>query len=146
VLFGYEANAKDSQIEFLIQDSGIGIDEMHHKKIFDRFHRVENDYTIKAGGLGLGLAISKAYVQMLGGTISFESGESKGTTFSFTIPLQYASSKDSAHCSFTKPQIEQKTIEILVAEDDNINFLLIQKMLHLNKHRIIRAKDGKPST
>lgn len=141
VLFGYELDPSGEHIRFLVQDSGIGISKEHQHKVFERFHRVENDYTIKAGGLGLGLSISKAYVQMLGGTISFESGEFTGTTFTFTLPVQYADIAEA------KPEIPLvvspvKPITILVAEDDNINFLLIQKMLRMQQHVILRARDG----
>ena len=141
VLFGYEVSADGTELQFIIQDSGIGIDEIHHQKIFDRFHRIENDYTIKAGGLGLGLAISKAYVQMLGGNISFESGELKGTTFTFTIPVRYTGVSDEVQAPVSKVE-NQREITILVAEDDNINFLLIQKILRMNQHVILRARDG----
>src|SRR5690606_32918771 len=47
VLFGYEISADDSQIEFMVQDSGIGIDQAQHTRIFERFHRIENNFTIK---------------------------------------------------------------------------------------------------
>lgn len=143
VSFGYEVNDSTAEIEFTIQDSGIGIDEGQQSKIFDRFHRIDNDFTIKAGGLGLGLAISKAYISMMGGRIWVQSGENMGTTFTFTIPLRYSTSENLLPYL---PQVEHpgntKSITILVAEDDNINFLLMQKMLHADKHMIIRAKNG----
>lgn len=144
VVFGYEVKKTDSVIEFTIKDSGIGIDEHYHKIIFDRFHRIDNDFTIKAGGLGLGLAISKAYVEMLGGTISIASNLKTGTTFSFTIPLQYVEASD-VFVSGSKNSIVNQMhpkLTILVAEDDNINFLLIQKIMQLKQYHIIRAKDG----
>ena len=62
VAFGYEIDKKNELIKFVIKDSGLGIDEKNHKFIFDRFRSVDNDLSIKLGGLGLGLAISKAYV------------------------------------------------------------------------------------
>ena len=143
VIFGYEVNASLAEIEFTVQDSGIGIDAEHHKNIFDRFHRIENDVTIKAGGLGLGLAISKAYVQMMGGRITIESEESKGTTVSFTIPLRSGNSIKLKRAIVHEPSITpERKMTILVAEDDNINFLLIQKMLNQDNHLIIRAKNG----
>ncbi len=143
VLFGYEVNAALAEVEFTVQDSGIGIPKEQQDKIFDRFHRIENDLTIKAGGLGLGLAISKAYVRMLGGRITIDSSSQTGTTVNFTIPLRYGSSLPTAGApSIVQNAASDHPITILVAEDDNINFLLIQKMLHQSAHRIIRAKDG----
>jgi CheY-like chemotaxis protein len=143
VIFGYEVNANLTEIEFTVQDSGIGIPQEHQARIFDRFHRIENDFTIKAGGLGLGLAISKAYVKMMGGRITIDSSDSNGTTISFTIPLRYGNSiRTIGQQGVAHTAKASNGITILIAEDDNINFLLIQKMLHQGTHHIIRAKDG----
>ena len=144
VAFGYRIDEEKEKIIFTIKDTGPGIDKNQHKHIFDRFKRVENDATIKAGGLGLGLAISKAYVEMMGGMITLESKVEKGSTFSFSIPLQY----DEVHTITVQP-VKVKTIApqesavtILIAEDDNINFLLFQKMIQVKNYNIIRAVNG----
>lgn len=144
VVFGYGIDPGHTTIEFTIKDSGIGIEKHYHELIFDRFHRIDNDFTIEAGGLGLGLAISKAYVEMLGGSIDIESNPEGGTIFSFTIPLEYSAVADGQ-----KPEMKagdtpgmRQQYSILVAEDDNINFLLIQKMLQLRQFNVIRAVDG----
>ncbi|TCO09755.1 sensor histidine kinase [Natronoflexus pectinivorans] len=84
VNFGYES--KDNQFCFFVEDTGIGINKIHHKLIFKRFRQVEGDHTIRAGGSGLGLAISKAYVELLGGKIKLESEPGKGSRFSFSLP------------------------------------------------------------
>lgn len=78
----------DGFLEFYVKDTGIGIvPEMYHK-IFHRFRQVENTSTKKYGGLGLGLSISKPYVELLGGKIWLDSEINKGTTFYFTIPYK----------------------------------------------------------
>ena len=141
VAFGYQQTG-DGNLEFTVQDSGIGIDKNQHRRIFDRFHRVESDFTIKAGGLGLGLTISKAYVQMLGGEISLESNVTGGTTFRFTIPARFTSPEDVKFVMGNNENVDEATLTILVAEDNNINFLLIQKMLSKSSHTILRAHDG----
>lgn len=82
--FGYVE--KNGFLEFLVKDTGIGIDEINHRLIFDRFYQIDSDLRIKSGGSGLGLAISKAYIEMLGGTINVESKLGYGATFVFTIP------------------------------------------------------------
>jgi PAS domain S-box-containing protein len=75
-------------LEFLVEDTGIGIaPEMHHE-IFKRFRQVESTVTRKFGGSGLGLAISKANVELLGGRIWLESEIGKGSKFYFTIPYE----------------------------------------------------------
>lgn len=144
VNFGYEIDDAQKNIKFKVKDTGIGIDEKNHNLIFDRFRRVDGDYSVKVGGLGLGLAISKSYVEMLGGTISLEKSVlGKGSEFWFTIPFNIsaietldAQDKNILHTKNAGNKI------ILVAEDDNINFLLIEKIMLLKAHTIIRAKDG----
>jgi signal transduction histidine kinase/CheY-like chemotaxis protein len=143
VSFGYEINRKQKLIRFTVNDSGIGIDEDNQRTIFDRFKRVDSDISIKVGGLGLGLAISKAYVELLGGEITLSSQVGKGTTFSFTIPLKY----EKKNPIIVKPivTIESEKSEkqvILIAEDDNINFLLFQKIMQNKNFEIIRAVNG----
>ncbi|MFL9829963.1 ATP-binding protein [Flavobacterium sp. ST-87] len=143
VKFKYEIDEEQNLIHFTIQDSGSGIEEDHHKHVFDRFKRVENDKSIQVGGLGLGLSISKAYIEILGGTISFESKMGEGSTFYFSIPLQYVKSEPI----IVKPIKEKEGMKsanktILIAEDDNINFLLFQKMMKDKNFEIIRAKNG----
>jgi CheY-like chemotaxis protein len=143
VTFGYEIDKKNKQIHFTVRDTGLGIDEEEHKNIFDRFKRVDSDISIKVGGLGLGLAISKAYVELLGGSITLESKVGEGSTFYFSIPLKYAKME---HIS-VRPinNLEAKRSEdklILIAEDDNINFLLFQKIMQNKNYQIIRAVNG----
>ncbi len=144
VAFGYEIDKKNELIKFVIKDSGLGIDEKNHKFIFDRFRSVDNDLSIKLGGLGLGLAISKAYVEMLGGTITLESNVGIGSIFSFTIPLKISKETKFTEEPLIKKIAAKKDNEttILVAEDDNINFLLIEKIMQLKNYKIIRAKNG----
>jgi len=84
--FGYKKS--DGFIEFFVKDTGIGIDSKMHHKIFQNFRQVEETSTRDYGGLGLGLSISKAYVELLGGKIWIESEINKGATFYFTIPYR----------------------------------------------------------
>lgn len=143
VSFKYEIDEKENRIHFTIQDTGSGIDVNHHQHVFDRFKRVENDKSIQVGGLGLGLSISKAYVEILGGTINLESEEGVGSTFYFSIPLKYATSEPIVVKSIKEKEAMKSANKIiLIAEDDNINFLLFQKMMKDRDFQIIRAKNG----
>ncbi len=83
--FGYKR--KDKILEFYVKDSGVGIPEGRQKAIFERF--IQADITDKTlEGAGLGLSISKAYVEMLGGVMWVESEVGKGSNFYFTLPYQ----------------------------------------------------------
>jgi signal transduction histidine kinase/CheY-like chemotaxis protein len=144
VAFGYEVDEENAKIVFKVQDTGIGIDKDKHQYVFDRFKRVDSELSVQAGGLGLGLAISKAYVEMMGGTIILESTVDLGSTFSFSIPLEYDTVKRTtnrpAKITIDPNGSEAKTI--LIAEDDNINFLLFQKIVKITNYTIIRAVNG----
>lgn len=85
--FGYKMLGKD-RLMFFVKDTGIGIDEGHIKKIFDRFHQIDNKTTRKYEGTGLGLAIAQHYVLLLGGKIEVQSVIDKGSTFYFDIPFK----------------------------------------------------------
>jgi PAS domain S-box-containing protein len=76
-----------NNIQFYVKDTGIGIPEQYHNEIFERFRQVEQSHTRKYGGNGLGLAISKSLVEMLGGEIGMTSELGLGSTFYFTVPL-----------------------------------------------------------
>ncbi|TBX69205.1 response regulator [Flavobacterium silvisoli] len=143
VTFGYEIDEQKGQINFMVKDTGLGIDEDNHKNIFDRFKRVDSDISVKVGGLGLGLAISKAYVELLGGTINLKSRVGEGSTFYFSIPLQYAKVEHIVVKSIkSKETTKSEEQVILIAEDDNINFLLFQKMMQNKNFKILRAING----
>ena len=141
--FGYVVNDKEKVLEFTVKDSGIGIDKKNVSIIFDRFRRIEDDFSAELSGLGLGLAICKAYIEMLGGSIQVESTVGVGSNFVFTIPLQY----DEKVVVKTEEEIREDFESnsdkvILIAEDDNINFLLLKKILELKNYTTIRAVNG----
>ncbi len=78
---------KSEVIEFYVKDTGIGIPADRIEAIFERFVQADISDRMAHQGAGLGLAISKAYVEMLGGEIWVESEKGKGSTFYFTLPL-----------------------------------------------------------
>ena len=86
----------DRFIRVDVQDRGPGIPEADVNRLFDKFYRVSNSTTRAATGAGLGLAISKALVELHGGTIWVESEPGKGSTFSFTLPKAPATDSSAA--------------------------------------------------
>ena len=75
-------------LEVAVEDTGIGIAPEDAQAVFEEFRQVGRDYTRKAEGTGLGLALTKSFVELHGGAIRLDSVPGKGSTFSFTIPLQ----------------------------------------------------------
>lgn len=86
--FGYQIvkNVQEPFMQFFVKDTGIGIPEDRQQVVFDRFVQADIADKMARQGAGLGLSISKAYVEMLGGKIWVESQERIGSTFYFTIP------------------------------------------------------------
>jgi len=86
IKFGYQCKA--DVVEFFVEDSGIGISPENHKKIFSRFYQIESPDKRKYGGNGLGLAITRNLIELMGGKIWLESEKGKGSTFFFTLPIK----------------------------------------------------------
>jgi PAS domain S-box-containing protein len=135
----------DNSIEFNVSDTGIGISDEYHQKIFDRFYQVEHAVSRLYEGTGLGLAISKANVELIGGKIWLTSEPGKGASFFFTIP--YEKQEVVIPAADDKKVAEgfnfQSKKTILVAEDIDSNFRLISYFLSRANANIIRAVNGK---
>lgn len=144
VSLGYYVNEKTEIIEFWVSDTGQGIEHDNIQIIFDRFRRIEDKFSVQASGLGLGLSITKAYVELLGGSINVESIVGQGSKFSFTIPLKYDETKLNMNLKEETQKSEIATNQtILIAEDNDINFMLLQRILLLKNYNVLRAANGK---
>ncbi len=128
-----KADDNGGKIFFKVVDTGIGIPPDKINEIFEPFTRVQGIAGRKREGAGLGLAISKNLVNLMGGTIKAESIPGQGATFSFTIQaktlhgreLDFAMKKNaSVECTF-----HGKSLRILVAEDDPLNQKVLVEML-----------------
>jgi signal transduction histidine kinase len=75
-------------LEVAVTDTGVGIAPADQQAVFEEFRQVGTDYARKAEGTGLGLALAKRFIELHGGTLKLESAPGKGSTFSFTLPLQ----------------------------------------------------------
>lgn len=138
----YGCFLKDKYILFYVKDTGIGIPENLHKKIFERFRQSDSSVSRKYGGTGLGLSISKSFVELLGGEIWFESETGKGSTFYFSIP--WVPFEDPKNQNFSKGEIYlEKHSTILLAEDEDYNYLLVEKILEGQGLTFLRAVNGK---
>lgn len=141
--FGY--TIKDKEIIFHVKDSGIGIPDDRKEAIFKRFIQADITNKMALQGAGLGLSISKAYVEMLGGKLWLESQEGLGSTFYFTLPYfrtigtpQQIKVKEK----ITTEEILKNKLKILIAEDDKISELLISLAIKNLASEIIYAKNG----
>jgi signal transduction histidine kinase len=138
---GYEIN---NRILFYVKDTGIGISSAHYEIIFEHFRQIDFSDKRKYGGTGLGLTIAKALVELLGGEIWLDSELGKGTTFYFTVPYQQ-SKKISLNTDYSIQKdlntlLSGKTI--LVAEDEETNYLFLKELFSNSKCHILWAKNG----
>jgi signal transduction histidine kinase len=83
------AKLNGKAIEIAVADSGVGIASADQEAIFEEFKQVGSDYTKKAEGTGLGLALTKRFIELHGGTIRVASAPGRGATFTFTLPLAH---------------------------------------------------------
>jgi hypothetical protein len=140
---GYEK--KGDYLEFFVRDSGSGITENKLETIFERFRQGNESTNRKYEGAGLGLSISKAYIEMLGGKIWVESEINKGSVFYFTIPYNGALQEKNVVKTIASEEVgvgEIKKIKILIAEDDEISGILLSIALKKISTQILRAKNG----
>lgn len=138
--FGYIL--EDKLIKFYVSDTGIGLSADQQKRIFNRFIKLEDNKEKLYRGAGLGLAISKNLVSLLGGEIGVKSELHVGSTFYFTIP----NIKDVDATVQLSPT-EKKTPywpgkTILIAEDENSNFAYFKMLLSKTKANILHAITG----
>lgn len=142
IKFGYEAD-KDF-VRFFVSDTGIGISENQCEKIFDRFYQVDSTSSRLYDGTGLGLPISKSFVELLGGKIWFTSQPGKGSVFYFSLPVnspvELHHNTDAAGINSDKTGRSEKTI--IIAEDNEMNYLLIKTMLKGLGLNIVHAWNG----
>ena len=125
-----------------VHDSGIGIDPGWLARIFNAFEQVEQSSTRKFGGLGLGLAISKALVEMQGGTISAHSeGKDQGTTFRIRLPLCAPASQPEAPPPAAPPQHAIRRLRILLVEDHGVTAKMMRMVLATEGHTVETAGD-----
>jgi signal transduction histidine kinase len=141
--FGYEKI--DNEIEFYVKDSGIGILAEQMDYIFKRFRQGNESLSRTYEGAGLGLSISKAYVELLGGKIRVESIFGKGSIFYFTVPYNteitsmVIVAKNDLENSVNN---EKKSLTILIADDDLASETLISKTLESFSKVEFRVRTG----
>ncbi|MBI5540209.1 MAG: PAS domain S-box protein [Bacteroidia bacterium] len=141
--FGYEKKGTD--LQFFVKDTGVGIRQDQKELIFERFRQGSESLTRNYEGAGLGLSISKAYVEMLGGKIWVESEEGKGSIFYFTIPyinelLEKQITENIISDLKEKKQINN--LKILIVEDDETTEKLITTIVEQYSSQILKAGSG----
>ena len=155
VRFGYtvEVGAGGSLLRFFVQDTGIGIARDQIDRVFERFHKLEEAGGRRFRGTGLGLTISQKFAALMGGEITLESEEGRGSRFSVTFPLgpepsgargveRRLGKQSGGKSPLGLLETDLSGYSILVAEDEEPNYLFIRKTLELTGARATWAYDG----
>jgi len=144
--------AEEGMVDFMVRDTGIGIepDKLHH--IFDSFSQADTSTTRQYGGSGLGLAISKRLASMMNGAILVASERGKGSVFTLRIPLEPTSSNQPAEPPHSRSVRHQQDVPgrkrftrklaILLAEDNDINLLVARGNLESCNCSVTPAANG----
>ncbi len=138
--FGYSLNV--NILDFYVKDTGIGIDPSLQQAIFERFRQAETSNSRRYGGTGLGLAISKALVNLMGGDIWVESELGKGSVFHFTLPYAPVDAESQKDVRV----LGDGANPILIAEDEEVNYLFLEEILLEHGYAILHAKNGLEAT
>ena len=126
-----------TKYRFVVQDNGIGMSEEFQKTIFEPFTREEKSGTNKVQGTGLGMAITKSIVELMGGTIHVESTTGKGTRFEVVLEFPIDAEADTVQETQVPPEEEENAsplsgMKFLCAEDNAINAEILEMLLEAN--------------
>lgn len=138
-------SGRSARYKITVSDNGYGMSEEFQKHIFDSFSREEDSRTSRIQGTGLGMAITKNLVDLMGGSIRVESEKGVGSTFIMDISFQLSQSKDNAefweeNCRFYDQTVEDESVgdesilkgkHILVAEDNELNAEILSEFLEM---------------
>ncbi len=141
--FGYIV--EKTNLLFHVRDTGIGIPDEKLSSIFERFMQVEKSHKRNYTGTGLGLSITKTFIELLGGNIWVTSKLGEGSTFYFTLPYTKTIENQEVKTKMSETVVnynwQGKTI--LIAEDAQMNFILLEKVLRKYNVEILWAKNGR---
>jgi PAS domain S-box-containing protein len=150
--FGYVLKhaSESAELEFFVKDSGVGVTQQLKKVIFERFRQGSESLARNYEGAGLGLSISKSFVEMIGGKIWVEDNSDNyhnktGSIFYFTIPYKPkpVEKADAGHVvPGRKEEFAIKSLNILIAEDDESSELLMSRALRTIGKKILKVRTG----
>jgi CheY-like chemotaxis protein/anti-sigma regulatory factor (Ser/Thr protein kinase) len=135
---------KQCIIRFSVSDTGIGIDSSKMNKIFDSFTQADTDTTRKYGGTGLGLTISRRLLELMGSKLEVESKQGSGSKFSFELLFECNNKQtDEQKGRELHEMTTLDEVRVLVAEDNVINMMVVQRILEKWNIQVHKAENGK---
>lgn len=129
-------------VRFEVADTGIGLSHEQQSRLFRRFAQADDSTNRRYGGTGLGLAISKQLAELLGGSIGVDSVEGQGSTFWFTVEGSEGQAPTEKSSGTAQASVDLPALEILAAEDNRVNQMVLQNVLRRTGHRVTLVDDG----
>lgn len=129
-------------LTFSVEDSGIGISPQDQEKIFDMFTQADASITRRFGGTGLGLSICKRLVELMGGTLTVNSEQGKGSCFKFTLRVPYSETPESANTAPSESATPIRPLQILLVDDVELNRVAATGLLEHEGHQVTTAKSA----
>ena len=131
------------ELRFTMKDTGVGMSEDFIPKLFEPFSQEDATTTNRYGGSGLGLALTKNMVGLMGGTISVESKKGKGTTFTVTIPLKKAEHVETFdNDDEAAAEVSLAGLHVMLAEDVEMNAEIMMDLLDMEDITTEWAENG----
>ncbi|MBU5351791.1 PAS domain S-box protein [Paenibacillus barcinonensis] len=130
-------------LKFKVKDTGVGIPAERRQQLFEPFYQLDNFMTRKTQGTGLGLAISKKLIELMHGDIWIEDSDEPGTTFIFTACFKMKSEEVDQSIEFSQQMSRGTPLHILIAEDNEMNQLVLSKMIEKKGHFVDHVVNGK---
>jgi signal transduction histidine kinase/CheY-like chemotaxis protein len=132
-----EVGPGDSEISFIVSDTGIGMTEEQQSRLFQAFSQADVSTTRQYGGTGLGLAITKHFCEMLGGRVAVASTPGRGSTFTITLP-----NRGRAALAAATPEGYEHAPLVMIVDDDPNARDLLAATVRREGYRVIEATDG----
>ena len=129
-------------VRYRIADTGIGMAEEYVDHIFDEFSQEDHGARTQYKGTGLGMAITKKYVDLMGGTISVESRKGVGSTFTVELPMEITDASEVKKTDYAVGKADLTGLKVLLAEDNELNAEIAIVQLEELGMKITRAADG----
>ena len=138
-----DADEKHLVMRYRISDTGVGMSEDFLGRIFDDFTQEENGARTQYKGTGLGMAITKQYVDMMGGTIVVESKKGVGSTFTVELPMEFTTKEAAVKQELPQRRERLNGVRVLIAEDNELNAEISMIQLEDLGMKVTRAVNGK---